>query len=117
MAAIVLLCSCAPGFYRTELYLGLSKPGSTVSEAEFDRFLDDVVTPAFPDGYTVVPAEGRYRAPGDLSTIIEPSRVLIILRQGDARSDARIEAIRQSYKSRFEQTSVLRVDQPAKARF
>jgi hypothetical protein len=58
---------------RTELFLGLSKPGGgTVSLDEFKAFLDAEVTPRFPGGYSVIPAEGRWRDAGTGVTLVEP---------------------------------------------
>src|SRR5437016_3726037 len=49
-------------FHRTELYFGRSIPGGgEVSAAEWQRFLADVVTPRFPNGFTIVDAAGQYR--------------------------------------------------------
>ena len=46
---------------KEELYFGLSKPaGGTVTEAEWQLFLNLVITPRFPTGLTVVAAEGQY---------------------------------------------------------
>jgi len=37
---------------RTELFFGLSRPsGPDIKEAEFVVFLDEIVTPRFPDGF------------------------------------------------------------------
>jgi Protein of unknown function (DUF3574) len=95
---------------RTELFFGLSRPsGPNISDAEFAAFLDEIVTPLFPDGYTVVPAEGRWRGAG--GTIREASRMLVILHPQGAEFDAKIEQIRASYKSRFKQEAVLRADE------
>jgi hypothetical protein len=35
----------------------------SVSEADFTRFLNEEVTPRFPDGLTVIDAQGRWSAP------------------------------------------------------
>src|SRR5262245_54518677 len=37
-------------FARTELYFGTAKPEGAVTEAEFREFVDQFVTPRFPDG-------------------------------------------------------------------
>src|SRR5688500_17622035 len=102
----------AENYYRTELYLGMSIPGgSTVSDAAWEQFLDDVVTPLFPDGFTVLAGRGQYReASGTIAK--EPSHVLVFLyRKSERRAaSAKIESIRAEYKKRFAQESVLRVD-------
>ena len=96
---------------KSELFLGLSKPdGSTVSDAEFQRFIDAEATPRLPDGFTVVAGNGQFKdASGTI--VREEARVLIVLYAfEDARSSKRIEQIRAAYKAMFQQQSVLRVD-------
>jgi hypothetical protein len=67
------------------------------------------VTPRFPDGLTVLSGYGQWRGPS--GTIAkEPSRELLIWYRRNDRTDAEIEAIRQAYKTKFAQESVLRVD-------
>lgn len=102
----------AESYYRTELYMGRSIPGgSMVSEEAWEKFLGEVVTPLFPDGFTVLNGRGQYReASGAIAK--EPSHVLVFLyRKADRkRARADIEKIRGEYKKRFAQESVLRVD-------
>lgn len=99
-------------FYRTELYFGRSIPGGgVVGEDAWEAFLGDVVTPMFPDGFTVLSGRGQYReASGNIAK--EPSSVLVFLyRKADRKkAGAAIEKIRAEYKKRFLQESVLRVD-------
>src|SRR6266404_3849288 len=66
-------------YYRTELYLGRSKPGGgIVTDDEWDAFLKDVVTPRFPDGFTIMQATGQYREKnGKIDK--EQSEVLVFL--------------------------------------
>lgn len=100
---------------RTELYFGLSSRSSPVTEREFQNFLETSVTPRFPDGYTVCDAEGRWGEQG--RTVKEPSRILILLHAGRDADHAKLELIRQEYRFRFDQSSVLRVDVPVRAGF
>src|SRR3954452_19724471 len=45
-----------------DLYFGRNISGDgTVTEAEFCRFLSDVVTPRFPDGLSVLDVAGQFR--------------------------------------------------------
>ena len=100
-------------FLRTELYFGTAKPDGVVSEEEFQQFVDEYVTPRFPDGLTVLKGDGQFR--GDSGVIVkEQSFVLILLYPYEARSGSsqRIERIRTLYKRYFDQESVLRVDDP-----
>jgi hypothetical protein len=103
----------ALAFARTELFFGTAKPGGAVTEEEFKTFLDDVVTPLFPDGVTVVKADGQFRG-ADGVTIKEESYVVILLYpvEGHKTSSRNIDAIRRAYMSRHRQESVLRVDDP-----
>ena len=102
----------AENYYRTELYMGMSIPGgSMVSEEAWEKFLVEVVTPLFPDGFTILGGRGQYReASGTIAK--EPSHVLVFLYKKADRKTAggKIEQIRTEYKKRFDQESVLRVD-------
>src|SRR3954454_16187277 len=57
--------SCATGdtaLVRETLYFGRNRPGvGTVSDAEWQRFLAEVVTPRFPSGLTVQEASGQWK--------------------------------------------------------
>ena len=100
-------------YVRTELYFGLSrKGGSNVSDREFQEFLNEFVTPRFPNGLTIIDARGQWRE-NDLTITKEPSKVLILVYPRKERRDAgrKIEENRAECKRRFSQQSVLRVDQ------
>jgi len=104
----------ASPFIRTELYFGRNKPdGTEVSRKDFDNFLSGFVTERFPDGLTVLKGRGQFlNSKGDVER--ERSVVLILLYPTSARNEKsiKIEEIRDEYKSRFMQQSVLRVDDP-----
>ena len=99
-------------YLRTELYFGRSIPGGgIVTDDSWEKFLSDVVTPLFPDGFTVLAGRGQYReASGTIAK--EPSHVLVFLyRKGDRKAAwTKIEKIRAEYKKQFAQESVMRVD-------
>jgi hypothetical protein len=107
--------ACAEGAFpmaRLELYFGTQRPGGTpVTEAEWAAFLDEEVTPRFPDGLTVLTGNGQWRNSQGVITK-ETSTVLVILYDPAAQKDAAIEDIRAAYKDRFDQESVMRVDGP-----
>jgi hypothetical protein len=99
-------------FARTELYFGTARANTTpVTEAEFQGFLDATITPAFPDGLTLLKGLGQFRGAAGV-TIEETSFLVILLYPADARreSSEKIEAIRRAYKEQFTQESVLRSD-------
>jgi hypothetical protein len=99
-------------YFRTELYFGFGKKGGgEVTEAEWQRFITDEVTPRFTEGFTVLFAVGQYRSSAGM-IVRETSRVLVFLYPKKQRAvvNARIEAIRTAYKRAFMQESVLRTD-------
>jgi Protein of unknown function (DUF3574) len=105
-------------FYRTEVYFGRAKPdGTIVADPEWKGFLDEIVTPRFPDGFTVLQAIGQYREKSG-RIIVEPSLVLIVVYSVDSKKESRakIEEIRTAYLKRFDQESVLRIDLPKSVR-
>ena len=93
-------------FARTELFFGKDKPnGSTVT-----AFLEDIITPRFPNGLTVLSGTGQFR---DSSGMIKREGavfVILLYPLGDKDSGLRIEEIRDGYRKAFAQKSVLRVD-------
>jgi hypothetical protein len=99
-------------FARTELFFGSAKPdGSEVTTEAFQRFLDDEITPRFPDGLTLFMGLGQFR--GSSGVIIQERSMLLILLYpvetlGD--SSVKIEQIREAYKKLFQQESILRAD-------
>jgi Protein of unknown function (DUF3574) len=104
----------ASPFIRTELYFGRNKPDSAeVSRKDFDEFLSGFVTERFPDGLTVLKGRGQF-LDSDGEVERERSVVLILLYPISARNEksVKIEEIREEYKKRFLQQSVLRVDDP-----
>jgi hypothetical protein len=98
-------------FVRTDLFFGTAKPDGVVSDEDFQLFLDEVVTPLFPDGLTVVKGEGQFRGENGI-TIKETSFLLIVLYPLDQEGsgDKKVEQIRAEYKRRHRQESVLRMD-------
>jgi uncharacterized protein DUF3574 len=104
----------ASPFIRTELYFGRNKPdGAEVSRKDFDEFLSGFVTERFPDGLTVLTGRGQF-LDSDGEVERERSVVLILLYPVSARNEksVKIDEIRDEYKKRFLQQSVLRVDDP-----
>lgn len=93
---------------RDTLYFGRSRSdGGTVSDAHWRAFVDDTIVPRFPDGFTVLDAEGHWRG-GDGAIVREASKVVIVLHGGEVTSLQAIEAIVADYKRLFAQEAVLR---------
>jgi len=104
--------AAAEPWVRSELFFGTAKPdGTAVSEAEWRAFLNEEVTPRFPDGLTVLSGDGHWQGEND-EIVQERSKIVILLypREAVDESNAEIEDIRTAYEQRFQQESVLRAD-------
>jgi hypothetical protein len=103
--------------FFTDDYFGRNRPnGGTVREAEWRRFLNEIITPRFPDGLTVVKATGQWRnASGQIEQ--EASEVVTVLHSGDATARGKISEITAEYRQRFDQEAVLRERTVTCARF
>jgi hypothetical protein len=102
---------------RDVVYFGRNRPdGGTVGDEEWNRFLEQVVTPRFPEGYTVVDAAGHWRG---RSGAVERERTELItfLHAGNETDRRKVAEIAVEYKRRFRQEAVLRERLPACARF
>ncbi|MGD9627826.1 MAG: DUF3574 domain-containing protein [Pyrinomonadaceae bacterium] len=102
----------AEKYLRTEVYFGRNIPGGgTVSEEAWDAFVDEVITPRFPDGLTILDADGQWLNK-DGSIAREKSKVLVLVYPRKARKsvDRNIEELRREYKARFRQEAVMRID-------
>jgi hypothetical protein len=101
-----------------ELYFGRSVAGGgEVGDADWARFLDQIASPAFPDGLTALDAEGRYLEHINGSSISERSKVLIIVVTDMLGVEERVSRVIDQYKKRFNQESVLRLDREGCASF
>jgi hypothetical protein len=93
---------------RDALYFGLSIPGGgEVTDADWKTFENDAIARAFPQGFTVLDAHGGWRGTNG-ETIHEPSRVVIVTHEDDAKSRSALEEVVQNYRAAFHQEAVLR---------
>jgi hypothetical protein len=103
--------ACPPGSSvrpTAELVFGRNVGHSEgVSEADWAGFLDEEVTPRFPDGLSVFEAQGQWRGPS-AALVRERSKALFLILAGP-EDEAKIAAIREAYKARFKQDSVLMI--------
>ncbi len=93
-----------------------SNEAESVDDADWDKFLGEVVTPRFPDGLTVVDGAGQWREGGSVIHK-ERSKVLIILTPADAVVSDQLGEISEEYKSRFDHELVLITTEDACAAF
>ena len=96
-------------FLEYRLFMGRSdQQGEVVDDAAWEAFLNDTVTPRFPDGLTVLDAQGQWRnAEGRI--LSERSKLLVILTPPDSDGPRLLDEISAEYERRFNQESVLQV--------
>jgi Protein of unknown function (DUF3574) len=124
-AALLALAACTPPPAQTastacaaplkpalqvDLYFGReTDKGREVSEAEWAAFLNEEVTPRFPDGLSVVDVRGQYRHPeGRIAR--ERSKLLVVVVFDAPNHLARVQALVDAYSMRYGQHSVFRVE-------
>lgn len=96
---------------QTTLWFGLSRPhGSNISASAWQNFVNNDVTPRFKEGLSVYDAKGQWMG-DDGHLARENSKALMLIHAADKESNQKIEQLRQIYKQRFQQESVMRVDQ------
>ncbi len=102
---------CAPGTGKPTsvftLFFGKaihSRPDLT--EEEWRSFLDRTVTPAVPDGYTVVDGSGAWRNPATRKTAQEATKILIVALPDTPESLTAVNRIRTEYQRDFSQVLV-----------
>ena len=102
--------SCPPGhnsLVRDGLYFGLTEPnGRLITDDEWEGFLAQTVTPAFPAGFTVLNARGQWKG-NDGNVVKEPSRLLVLFHPPSAAADDSIRSIIGRYRADFHQEAVL----------
>ena len=84
-----------------------------VSETQWIQFLDNEITPRFPDGLSVFDAAGQWRDPTSKKIVRELSKIVLIVLPGNAEDLPRLNEIADAYKRRFQQQSVGMILRPA----
>ncbi len=118
--ALLLVClgttACAPksqvqsqpALVEDDLYFGLSTSNGPVTRAQWEGFLNEQVTPRFPDGLTVLDAKGQWKnAQGNIGK--EPTKVLILIHPDNPGADKAVQTLIDIYKKEFHQESVMKV--------
>jgi hypothetical protein len=102
---------------RDVVYFGRNRPdGGLVSDAEWQAFLTEVVTPRFPAGLTVVDAVGQWKGE---SGVVEQERseIVTLMHDGGPGPRTAVAELAAEYKRRFRQEAVLRERTRTCARF
>jgi len=124
-AALLALAACAPQLPQTpasacvaplkpalqlDLYFGReTDKGSEVSDAQWASFLNDEVTPRFPDGLSVLDVAGQVREPTG-RIVRERTKLLVIVVFDSPAHQSKVHAIVDAYSRRFGQHGVFRTE-------
>ena len=103
--------ACLPGEHPAmleSLYFGTATPGGVVSPDEWEAFVKDIVTPAFPEGLTSWQASGQWRKQTG-AIEYENSHILQLIHEGGMVKDTAIQRLMSIYKQHFQQDTVMRV--------
>jgi hypothetical protein len=108
--------ACPAGQQRlrtAQLFFGRNVAGrSDVSDVAFHKFVDEELTPRFPDGLTILDGGGQWRGAED-KLIRESAKIVLIVLPSRGDAGRRIDAVRTAYKTQFHQESVLLITQAA----
>ena len=91
---------------QERLFFGLNGPEGAIPDAEWQVFVETVVTPRFPAGLTIVEATGQWQG-RDRRITREASRVVEIIHDPSRDASRRVDEIASEYKMRYRQESVL----------
>ena len=125
-AALLALAACGPQpqaaapacaaplkpALQVDLYFGReTAQGREVSEAEWASFLNEEVTPRFPDGLSVLDVAGQAREPtGRIAR--ERTKLLVVVVFDAPAHQPKVQAIVDAYSRRYGQHGVFRVERP-----
>ncbi len=90
-----------------ELFFGRNVAGrEPVTEAEWAAFAAQVLTPHFPDGFTVIDGDGQWRDPRTGRIARERTKIMLVAARRDPDLGRRLSAVIDAYKTRYHQQSV-----------
>jgi uncharacterized protein DUF3574 len=90
-----------------ELFFGRNIRGrAPLSEAEWAEFAAQIMTPNFPDGFTVSDGDGQWQNPATGRIAREQTKILLVAARRTPDLAARLAAVIDAYKARFHQQSV-----------
>lgn len=97
--------------WTAQIFLGGKAPGR-ISDRDLRAFVDQEVTPRFPDGVTVVDGGGQWKG-DDNQLIREAAKVVLIVLPPRRDAQAQVDAVRAAYRARFRQETVVLTPPPA----
>ena len=109
IAFIFFITSCSNNNkVKTELYFGLSNEDGAITQTEWNTFKEKTIDKTL-NGYTLINGDGYWKT--DNTEFKEKSIILIYLHEDTPAEERKINTIISTYKEKFNQESVLRVDQ------
>jgi Protein of unknown function (DUF3574) len=103
--------------WQAQLLFGRNIGGTLgVSDDDWRRFVDQVIAPRFPAGFTISDASGVWRGANGMP-VHEPSKVLMVAAPAGPETRAQLDAIAAAYRTRFHQEAVGIVVRPVCAVF
>jgi len=96
-----------PELIQVDLFFGRDISGvGEVSEQQFQSFVDNIITPLFPDGLTVFDANGQFQNSNN-AIVEEKSQVVSLILEDTETNETAINKITSEYIEQFQQESVL----------
>ena len=90
-----------------QLFFGRGIPGrADVTDREWADFVEHVVTPNLPNGFTALDADGQWMNPATHRIIRERTKVIIVAAPNSEATRSAITAIQDAYRTRFHQQAV-----------
>jgi len=90
-----------------ELFFGRRIRNRTpLTDAEWAGFAAQIITPNFPDGFTVFDGQGQWRNPQTGHIARDPTKILMVAAKRTPDLARRLAAVIDAYKTRFHQQSV-----------
>lgn len=112
MSTLVCAAPLKPAIEH-QVYFGRDRGArGEVSEAQWQRFVAEIVAPRFPDGLSTINVAGQSRDSRPNPLLREHTKLLIVVVPAGAPSTAKIDEVATAYRTRFDQRAVFRVDRP-----
>ena len=84
-----------------------------VGEQEWSDFVEAEIAPRFPEGLSVLDAQGQWEDTDKKTVVREPSKDVRLIVPAGTEATPKIDAIVNAYKQRFQQQSVAVMIRPA----
>lgn len=115
---IVLFLTACSTTRRTDLFFGMNIPGGgQVTNEQWEKFNDSIVSPRFPEGYTEWDAAGKWMDTETKQTITENTKVLTFIGKKSRIRESLLDSVTQYYILQYKQQAVLRVDSKSRIKF